>query len=135
MRRLSPPQRKLLGLPADADLVARAPDGLIESEWQLQEQYRALVKASGAQPIALDRLRQLLGKLARELARVPGGGRAAINVDSMAEKLDLGPLKNAFVELGVATGILAQEVKGYIAFDNPEALEYFTAIGSGVLED
>ncbi len=130
MRRLSPPQRQLLGLPADADLVARAPDGLIEAEQQLRAKYRALVETSGAQPIALERLRQLLGQLARELARVPGGGRAAINVDAMAEKLGLGPLKNVFAELGVATGVLVEEVKGYVRFENPGALEYFTTIGS-----
>jgi hypothetical protein len=107
---------------------------LIEAEQQLRAKYRALVEVSGAQPIALDRLRQLLGQLARELARAPGRGRAAINVDVMAEKLGLGALTNAFVELGVATGVLVEEVKGYVRFENPGTLDYFTTVGSGGTE-
>jgi hypothetical protein len=125
---LSPSQRGLLGLPGDAALVELSTDALDEVEKRLKTGYQALVKANG--PLAIDEgtLRHLLGKLARYLSRVPGGGRAAINVDTMASKLQLGGLRDAFVGMAVDTGILVEEPKGYVRFDHPETLDYFTTV-------
>jgi hypothetical protein len=125
---LSPSQRGLLGLPGDAALVDFPTDALYEVEKRLRANYQALAKAKG--PLAIDEgtLRHLLGELARYPARVPGGGQAAINVDTMAGKLQLGPLRDAFVATAVGIGILVEEPKGYVRFDHPETLNYFTTV-------
>jgi hypothetical protein len=125
---LSPSQRGLLGLPGDAALVDFPTDALYEVEECLRTKYQALAKAKG--PLAIDEgtLRHLLGELARYLARVPGGGQGAINVDTMAGKLQLGPLRDAFVATAVGIGILVEEPKGYVRFDHPETLNYFTTV-------
>jgi len=46
----------------------------------------------------------------------------------MAGKLRLGSLGNAFVETAVGIGILVEESKGYVRFENPETLDYFTTV-------
>jgi hypothetical protein len=58
----------------------------------------------------------------------PAIGRA-INVDTMAGKLQLGRLRDAFVEITVGTGILVEEPKGSVSFDHPETLDYFCCSG------
>jgi len=125
---LSPSQRELLRLAGDAALVDLPTDGLHEVEKRLRTGYQAFAKAKG--PLAIDEgmLRHQLGELARHLERVPGGGRAAINVNAMADKLQLGHLCDAFVTTALAIGILVEEVKGYIRFDHPETLDYFTTV-------
>jgi hypothetical protein len=128
---LSPSQRQLLGLPADAGLVERRADGLHEVEQRFRSKYRALVETAGAQPIDIETMRALLGRLARVLDTVPGGGRAAANMDWVAGKLALGQALGGFVAIGVATGVLVEESKGYLRFDDPKTLEYFTTVGSG----
>jgi hypothetical protein len=133
IRKLTPPQRQLLGLPVDADLVVRSPDGLDEIEQRLRTKYQALVESSGAQLINLQQMRQLLVRLANELARLPGGGTVGqpmMNVDDMAETLALGPLRDSFVQIGAATGIL-EHVGKYVGFADSKTLDYFTSIGSG----
>jgi hypothetical protein len=127
---LNPSQRGLLGLPGDAALVDFATDALAEAEKRLRTGYQAIAIAKG--PLAIDEctLRHLLGELARYVTRVPGGGRvrAAINVDWMAGKLQLGHLRDAFVETAVGIGILVEEPRGYVRFDNLETLHYFTTV-------
>jgi len=129
---LSPFQRQLLGLPADAGLVARAADGLHEVEQRLRSNYRVLTETAGTQPIDIETMRVLLGRLARAMYGVPGGGRAAASIDWVDGKLALGEARGAFVAIGVATGVLVEEFKGYVRFDDPKTLEYFTTVGAGV---
>ena len=130
-RKLTPTQRHVLGLPDDAELLVRPPGGLDEIEERLRTKYQALVESSGPQPITLQQMRQLLAGLAHEFARGPGGGhvgKVMMPIDGIADKLELGPVRDAFVQIGVATGVLDQ-IRNHIGFVDSKTLDYFTSIG------
>jgi hypothetical protein len=94
----------------------------------IETTYRVLATGRGTLPLDLVRVRHLLGRLARVLVEVPGGGRAAIHVDALAERLGLGSERGDFVDIATATGLLVQEIEGYVRFGDRNTLEYFTTV-------
>lgn len=129
MKKLSPAQRQLLGLPADESLLTGSEDGLHEVERLFQNRFRALKQEKRDLCLDVDGARRLLSRLARGLMHVPGGGRVSVSREKMGQIIGVeDQLGEVFKEIVTSIGFLVEEPEGYFRFADT-IFEYFTSVG------